>query len=146
MSKVTSPKTVIVNFADGKKEVSIGSRVFSRDGQSGRPLNYEAVVTSIGRTYIGVTQDGCSKEDKFSIETGKEKNDCAPDTLYSSKAAFDLETLKQKLEADVAGRFKYDRAPGVTTEQLLAIQKILNTPKFQMGEFDDLHKLNEKKK
>lgn len=64
--------------------------------------------------------------------------DNAPDKLPPRNES-EQQALLRQLEEDVASHFEYGRAPGVSTEQLLEIQKILNTRLYQSGAFDALH-------
>nr|BFD64787.1 hypothetical protein BdHM001_34680 [Bdellovibrio sp. HM001] len=130
--------SAVVMFADGKQDAHIGQKVMVKPGQS-REKPYEATIIAIGRTYITVNRQGFRWNVQFNMDSGKEKSDVAPGELYSSPEAFALHCLKRELEQDVASHFEYGRAPGVSTEQLLEIQKILNTQLYQSGAFDALH-------
>lgn len=115
-------KTKIMNFQDGPKEVHVGMKCFSTNGQSGqyhkREHHYE--VESIGNKLV--TMKG---GDKFYLETGRKQTEYSWGILYSSKEAYQEECRRSQVIEKVCDAFDFRQRHKITYDQAIKIAEIL---------------------
>lgn len=112
-------KSVIMNFDDGPKEITVGMEVVYGNGQGRHHFRLtETKVEKIGRKYATM-ENG----DQFSLKDGTKKSQYISGKLFSSKAAFDFDTIKNKtiffVEQSLRNRH-------LTYEEALAVASALN--------------------
>lgn len=108
-----------MKFGDGKASVELGMKLFYTNGQSGQfhARQFEGIVTKIGNKLIQVESG-----EQFYIDTGQERKEIAPGTVYSSKEAYDIYKAQREFIMEVSRKMK---SFNMTYDQATKINEIL---------------------